>query len=88
MLKKCIMLLAVNSVISEAFVTNPHMKKDIRLNYHNLDKDSCECLILNSLATTTSLRLMDRVFIPERECNFIKGMVVLSSGFVVGWICL
>lgn len=82
------MLLAVNSVISEAFVTNPPMKKDIQLNYHNLDKEMCEVLILNSLATTTSLRLMDKVFIPERECNFIKGMIVLSSGFVVGWICL
>lgn len=88
MLKKCIMLLAVNSVISEAFVTNPPMKKDIQLNYQNLDKEMCEVLILNSLATTTSLRLMDKVFIPERECNFIKGMIVLSSGFVVGWICL
>jgi len=82
------MLLAVNSVISEAFVTNPPMKKDIQLNYQNLDKEMCEVLILNSLATTTSLRLMDKVFIPERECNFIKGMIVLSSGFVVGWICL
>lgn len=88
MLKKCIMLLAVNSVISEAFVTNPPMKKDIQLNYQNLDKEMCEVLILNSVATTTSLRLMDKVFIPERECNFIKGMIVLSSGFVVGWICL
>ena len=88
MLKKCIMLLVVNSLLSEAFVTTPPMKKDIRLNYHNLDKEMCEVLILNSLATTTSLRLMDKVFIPERECNFIKGMIVLSSGFVVGWICL
>ncbi len=88
MLKKCIMLLAVNSVISEAFVTNPPMKKDIQLNYQNLDKEMCEVLILNSVATTTSLRLMDKVFIPERECNFIKGMIVLSSGFVVGCICL
>tara|TARA_Y100000994_G_scaffold132608_1_gene108731 strand:- start:1104 stop:1352 length:249 start_codon:yes stop_codon:yes gene_type:complete len=82
------MLLAVNSVISEAFVTNPPMKKDIQLNYQNLDKEMCEVLILNSVATTTSLRLMDKVFIPERECNFIKGMIVLSSGFVVGCICL
>ena len=88
MLKKCIMLLAINSLLSEAFVTTPPMKKDIRLNYYNLDKEMCEVLILNSLATTTSLRLMDKVFIPERECNFIKGMIVLSSGFVVGWICL
>lgn len=88
MLKKCIMLLAVNSVISEAFVTNPPTKKDIQLNYQNLDKEMCEVLILNSVATTTSLRLMDKVFIPERECNFIKGMIVLSSGFVVGCICL
>ena len=88
MLKKCIMLLVVNSLLSEAFVTTPPMKKDIQLNYHNLDKEMCEVLILNSLATTTSLRLMDKVFIPERECNFIKGMIVLSSGFVVGWICL
>ena len=88
MLKKCIMLIAVNSVISEAFITNPPMKKDIQLNYHNLDKEMYEVLILNSLTTTTSLRLMDKVFIPERECNFIKGMIVLSSGFVIGWICL
>lgn len=86
MLRKYIAFLAITCC--DTFVIKPPIKKGFHLNYHNLDKESCECLILNSVATTTSLRLMDRVFIPERECNFIKGMIVLSSGFVVGWICL
>ena len=74
----------------DAFVTTYKKNNYIRTEryadiLHN-DVEVYESLILNGIITSESLRLMDRVFIPEKECKIIKITILIISEFVIGMI--
>ena len=88
--KTYIFFLFSGVVYVDAFVTKYKKNNYIRTEryadiLHN-DIEVYESLILNGIITSESLRLMDRVFIPQLECNIVKLTILITSGLVVGVI--
>ena len=75
--------------LTDAFVAtykNNYIRTEHYSNILNNDIQVYESLLLNGIITSESLRLMDRVFIPERECKIIKITILIISEFVIGMI--
>ena len=49
---------------------------------HN-DIEVYESLVLNGIITGESLRLMDRISMPKKECNIVKIIILIASEFVI-----
>ena len=88
--KTYLFILFSNMLSIDAFVTTYKRDNYIRTEryadiLHN-DIEVYESLILNGIITGESLRLMDRVFIPQKECNIVKIIILIVSEFVIGMI--
>tara|TARA_Y100000768_G_scaffold372143_1_gene339540 strand:- start:962 stop:1243 length:282 start_codon:yes stop_codon:yes gene_type:complete len=88
--KTYIFFLFSGVVYVDAFVTiykkNNYIRTERYADILHNDVEVYESLILNGIITSESLRLMDRVFIPQSECNIVKLTILITSGLVVGVI--
>jgi len=88
--KTYIFFLFSGVVYVDAFVTiykkNNYIRTERYADILHNDVEVYESLILNGIITSESLRLMDRVFIPQPECNIVKLTILIISGLVVGVI--
>jgi len=68
----------------DAFIMNNQLVNNVKtINSHPIDMEICEGLIMNGIVTAGSLRIMDKVFIPEKENNMVKCMIILSSCYCI-----
>ena len=91
MIWKTYLFILFSSVLSvDAFVTTykkyNYIKTEHYSHFLNNDVEVYESLILNGIITSESLRLMDRVFIPQKECNIVKIIILIAGEFAIGMI--
>ena len=85
--KTYLFIMFCNLLSGHAFVTTYKKHNYIRTQHqsHNLNNEIevYESLILNGIITSGSLRLMDRVIMPQRECSIVKITILIISEFVI-----
>ncbi len=85
--KTYLFILFSNMLSVDAFVTTYKKDNYIRTQrnadiIHN-DIEVYESLVLNGIITGESLRLMDRISMPKKECNIVKIIILIASEFVI-----